>query len=90
MTSYPGDNLKPNLVQFNLWIKKLFAALMCAVMLTGFAACGKKADEKKEDVPITSTWKFDHMIKNGEEISDVYTTRFDTMMTRQSNSSTAQ
>lgn len=53
----------------NKGIKKLFAALMCAVMLTGFAACGKKADEKKEDVPITSTWKFDHMIKNGEEIS---------------------
>ena len=47
-------------------MKKIAAALMCVAMITGFGACNK--EEKKTDVPITSAWKFDHFIQNGEEI----------------------
>lgn len=47
-------------------LKKAAAVLMCAVTMVGFCACGK--DAKKEDAPITSNWKFDHMLMNNEEI----------------------
>ena len=51
----------------NKFMKKAAAFFLGAAMMTGLCACGKK-DAKKEDVPITSTWKFDHLVQNGEEI----------------------